>query len=175
MFPWPCVVAFALARCSVFAGHSMTGQPYAVPRNLTRVRFAARFAVSEFNRELAEEPFTYILLNITSARIQVNALFQNFSRIWENTDMNLATSCRSRLGWSTSWKWSWDSVSRGTWCRLTPVFTSLNPGWVHVLSYTRCQIIHTWKIRLIYFCLEICVACNPACFHISSYLINGHV
>ncbi|XP_076016446.1 cystatin-like [Genypterus blacodes] len=71
MFLWPCVVACVLAGCSVFAGHPMTGQPYAVPRNLTRVRSAARFAVSEFNREFAKGPFTYILLNITSARIQV--------------------------------------------------------------------------------------------------------
>lgn len=69
-----CFVIFvcALSGPLVTAHHVMTGQPHEVPVNSTDVLRAARFAVVEFNRaNAAEEQFTYTIVNITSAKIQV--------------------------------------------------------------------------------------------------------
>uniref|UniRef100_A0A3B3Z6J6 Cystatin domain-containing protein n=1 Tax=Periophthalmus magnuspinnatus TaxID=409849 RepID=A0A3B3Z6J6_9GOBI len=62
-----------LPLCSVVTGQIMTGQPRPVSTRSEKVWRAARFAVGEFNNALSQQPFTYKILNVTSAKVQVVA------------------------------------------------------------------------------------------------------
>ncbi|XP_029377668.1 cystatin-C-like [Echeneis naucrates] len=66
-----CLLLYAAS--SADTGRMMTGQPHDVPVDSSAVLAAARFAVSEFNRDNAENRLVYEIVNITSAKIQVVA------------------------------------------------------------------------------------------------------
>ncbi|GAA6223392.1 cystatin-like [Lates japonicus] len=73
MFVLFCIFVCASAGRFTTAKHVMTGQPHEVPANSTKVVTVARFAVVEFNKANTEDQFSYKIVNITSAKIQVVA------------------------------------------------------------------------------------------------------
>ncbi|KAK7901390.1 hypothetical protein WMY93_018159 [Mugilogobius chulae] len=74
-----CVLVLVLfaAVCSPVlsqaSGPMMTGHPRDVSVKNRKVWRAAQFAVSEFNEASTHEPFSYQILNVTSAKVQVVA------------------------------------------------------------------------------------------------------
>lgn len=71
MFVLFCIFICASAGRFTTAKHVMTGQPHEIPANSTKVVTVARFAVVEFNKANTEDQFSYKIVNITSAKIQV--------------------------------------------------------------------------------------------------------
>ncbi|XP_033957273.1 cystatin-like [Pseudochaenichthys georgianus] len=129
-----CFVIFvcALSGPLVTANHVMTGQPHEVPVNSTDVLRAARFAVVEFNRaNAAEEQFTYTIVNITSAKIQVVAGINYI------LDMHLGRTVCKRNDTAHSTPCVIDSDSKELLCHF--IVTYIPWEYSYVLTRKKCH------------------------------------
>ncbi|KAJ0067117.1 hypothetical protein NL108_012835 [Boleophthalmus pectinirostris] len=66
-------VTLCLSVCSLTTAQTMTGQPRDISTRNSKVWRAAQFAVRDFNHAHNHQPFSYKILSVTSAKVQVVA------------------------------------------------------------------------------------------------------
>lgn len=89
LFVWFCVFVSAFTGCFVTEQSPPSGGSQKVPVNRPDVLEAAQFAVVEFNKANTVDMFNYVILDITSAEVQVtlNLIFLLRKRISANVKL----------------------------------------------------------------------------------------